>query len=658
VRRTDNFLAHGPRQLHHAATMKAPVISSILVLALLPLSPLSVFAQNVFIHGDLRQWHKVSLSMEGPSLNETNASPNNPFTDYRFNVTFRHESGSPEYKVPGYFAADGNAAHSSATSGKIWRAHLSPDKAGEWRYTIEFRKGKDAAIDEDAKTESIQPLHRRTGVFKVEATNKKAPDLRARGRLEYSGQRYLKFAGSGEYFLKFGADSPESLLAYADFDGTSANTNNPAREGEAKPAGLHKYQPHVKDWKEGDPTWKEGKGKGLIGALNYLASKGANAFSFLTYNAGGDGDNVWPFITRDDKLHYDCSKLEQWQIVFDHAQKLGLYLHFKLQENEMDDNRFGHERQARNTPALDGGKLGRERRLYLRELVARFGYALALNWNLGEENTQSPEEQRAMAEYIDEVDPYDHNIVIHTFPDEQDRVYSALLGTNSVLTGASLQNHWNAVHEKTLKWVKASAAAKRPWVVANDEQGPSDLGVPADPGYSGFSGKAEAKEGAYDLHDIRKYTLWGNLMAGGAGVEYYFGYKLPQNDLGCEDWRSREASWNYGRIALEFFRENKIPFHEMENANHLVGNAKNDNSAYCFASEGLYLVYLPKGGRAELNLPREIPVTVEIFNPREGGKLAPVPGIPPRGTKVPLQAPETAPQEDWLFVVRKSEPKL
>ena len=93
----------------------------------------------------------------------------------------------------------------------------------------------------------------------------------------------------------------------------------------------------------GDPTWKGGKGKGLIGALNYLSAKGVNTFSFLPYNAGGDGDNVWPFVARNDKLHYDCSKLDQWGVVFDHATAKGLYLHFKLQENEIDDDRRGHD---------------------------------------------------------------------------------------------------------------------------------------------------------------------------------------------------------------------------------------------------------------------------------------------------------------------------
>ena len=47
-------------------------------------------------------------------------------------------------------------------------------------------------------------------------------------------------------------------------------------------------------------------------------------------------------------------------------------------------------------------------------------------WNLGEENTQTPQQQRAMAAYIREVDPYDHHIVVHTYPGDQEKVYSQL----------------------------------------------------------------------------------------------------------------------------------------------------------------------------------------------------------------------------------------
>ena len=202
----------------------------------------------------------------------------------------------------------------------------------------------------------------------------------------------------------------------------------------------------------------------------------------------------------------------------------------------------------------------------------------------------------------------------------------------------------------------ASAAAKRPWVVANDEQNPADLGVPPDPGYAGSTGNAETKDGTYNLHDIRKYTLWGNLMAGGAGVEYYFGYKFPQNDLACEDFRSRDKSWDYGRIALDFFRKNKIPFEEMENANGLVGNTKSDNSAWCLAKEKeLYLVYLPKGGRAALRIPDDGPYTVRLFNPRSGGDLQPL-SSQAQARQLMLQAPQEGAAEDWLFVVRKETP--
>ena len=88
-----------------------------------------------------------------------------------------------------------------------------------------------------------------------------------------------------------------------------------------------------------------------------------------------------------------------------------------------------------------------------------------------------------------------------------------MLGNNSKLTGVSLQNEWNEVFECTKHWVDASTNAGTKWVVANDEQGHAQLGVPHDD-YTGTPNK----------ESIRQETLWGNIMAGGAGVMYYFGY--------------------------------------------------------------------------------------------------------------------------------------
>ena len=593
------------------------------------------------VSGELKQWHKVSVTLDGPFAHEKDNKPN-PFTDYRLDVNFKNEAGQ-SYIVPGYFAADGNAGESSAESGTSWRVDFSPDQPGTWTYAVSFLRGEGCALDPNTGT-PLEPFSGTGGSFKVAASDKTGRDLRGKGLLRYVGKNHLQFAGNEEYFIKAGADAPETFLGYKDFDGTVA--------GNPEKVPLKTWRAHRQDWQDGDPTWQDGKGKGMIGAINYLSGKGCNVFSFLTYNAGGDGDNVWPFISRDEKFHYDCSKLDQWSTVFDHGTERGMFLHFKLQETENDDNRRGHKngKDALVRTALDGGDLGPERKLYLREMIARFGHNLALNWNLGEENTQSTEQQKAMAQYIADLDPYHHPIVIHTYPDQQDKVYRPLLGAkNSALRGASLQNSdIKDCHSQIVKWVRASNQARTPWIVSFDEPGNAQTGMPADPGYPGMPDNFDDPS----IHDTRKFVLWGTLLGGGAGVEYYFGYKLPQNDLVCEDWRSRDQSWDYCRIALDFFRDHKIPFSGMSNHDALVGNPEHNNSAYCFAkAKHIYLVYLPDGGERTLDLgDADGSFSVQWFNPRSGGDLEDGGSID-GGEDITLNAPDAG--NDWLAVVRK-----
>jgi hypothetical protein len=133
----------------------------------------------VSISAELRQWHKVTLTLSGPRADELSSAPN-PFMNYRMAVTFAHESGSPTYRVPGYFAGDGDAANSSATSGNKWRAHLAPDKTGRWTYRIGFVSGKGIAIGAASTGQAVTPFDGRAGTFQVVATDKKAPDFRAR----------------------------------------------------------------------------------------------------------------------------------------------------------------------------------------------------------------------------------------------------------------------------------------------------------------------------------------------------------------------------------------------------------------------------------------------------------------------------------------------
>lgn len=564
---------------------------------------------NVTVEGELRQWHRITLSFEGPATHE-GATPN-PFRDYRLNVTVRHTASGREFTVPGFFAADGRAADTGSVSGRCWRAYFAPDATGEWTFVASFRSGADVAISTDPAAGVPMPPDGVTGSFVVLPTDKCGRDHRGKGRLQYVGRRYLRFAGTGEWFLKGGADSPENLLAYADFDGTVTSK--------------HRYAPHAGDFRPGDPTWAGGRGTNLIGALNYLADKGMNSVYFLTMNVGGDGDDVWPWTSKSERYRFDCSKLDQWEIVFDHMDRLGLQLHVVLQETENDQ-------------LLDGGALGTQRKLYLRELIARFAHHLALVWNLGEENTNTDAERKAFADYIRALDPYDHPIVVHTFPGQKEAVYAPLLG-HPAFEGPSLQNgSLGQTYSTTTNWLLRSAAAGRPWFVCLDENGPANVGVKPD-------------DVDPDHTEIRTTELWGNLMAGGAGCEWYFGYAYAHNDLNCEDWRSRDAMWDQTRWALEFF-QTYLPFPEMTPSNSLISAS----SGYCLAKPAdTYAVYLRTGGTTTLDLGADTNVyVVRWYNPRGGGPLrtGTVERVVGPGV-VSLGQPPDSPTNDWAVLVRR-----
>ena len=561
------------------------------------------------IAGELKKWHKITLTFEGPNTTET--SEPNPFTDYRLDVEFNHSDSGTRYIVPGYYAADGKAANTSAKSGNKWRVHFAPDQIGTWSYKASFTTGKHVSIS-DVKGVSAGYFDDKQGIFEIQVTDKAGRDLRARGRLDYVGKRYLKFVETGEYFLKEGPDAPENMLAYADFDG---DFKTDGRKDEL----IKTWQPHVKHWTAGDPVWEDDKGKGIIGAVNYLSSKGLNSFSFITMNINGDDRNVFPYLDYDERYRIDCSRMDQWEILFEYATQKGMFLHFKTMETE-------------NELLLDNGDLGPERKLYYRELIARFGHHLALNWNLGEEiNNSTTAQKKSWAQYFYDNDPYHHHIVIHNMNDP----HYDLLGPGSKLTGFSLQTDrqdFARVHERVLDYINRSDAAGKPWAVACDEPGDAEHALRPD------------NDAGRSHEDARKNALWGTLLAGGWGCEWYFGYKHAHSDLTCQDYSSRDSFWDYCKIALDLFVENNIPFWEMENADGLIDGG----NGYVFAKEGkIYLVYQKSGKEIVLNF-GEGEFRCSLFNPRTGNMVE---------DNIKIDGPQkkmiTLPdREDWLLVIR------
>jgi hypothetical protein len=564
------------------------------------------------INGELKVWHKVTLAFDGPATSET-ATPN-PFMDYRLNVTLTGPSGQV-YVVPGYFAADGNAANTSASAGNQWHAHLSPDEAGLWGYSVSFRTGPNLAVSDDPGAGSSGGfMDGETDSFVIEPTDKTGRDFRGKGLLEYVGMHHLQFAGTGAYFLKCGVDSPENFLAYAEFDG-------PFKTDGQTDFWIKTWSPHVADWQPGDPTWASVDGaagtygKGMIGALNYLAAEGLNAFSFLTLSIDGDDRNVFMYTDYNERLRLDVSRLAQWEIVFEHADTLGLYLHFKTQETENDH-------------LLDGGELGPQRRLYYRELIARFGHHLA--------------QILAFSDYFDTHDPYRHPVVLHTYPNEKELRYEPLLGVMPGLQGLSLQTQFSdfiEVHEDVRYWVQQSAAVDKPWVVACDEPGNASDGLVPD-----------SDVAAYDpgRNNARRHALWGAVMGGGAGLEWFFGSQHANSDRTCEDYRSRDLWWDQCRVMQRFFDHPNIPFWEMVSHDPLTS----DTDDHCLKKEGvIYLVFLPTAQATSITLGSG-DFIVRWFNPRTGGNLQFGSVVDISGPGVfPVGSPPSDPGTDWLAVI-------
>ncbi|MFK7766465.1 MAG: DUF5060 domain-containing protein [Mariniblastus sp.] len=620
-------------------------------------APTAVAVQAIETPAKVKLHHCQTISFIGPETSES-ATPN-PFTDYRLQVTFTHLESKRSKIVRGFYAADGNAAESGAESGGVWQVRFAPDEAGTWKYTAELRVGDHIAIDLTPTSGKQVEIENPSGTFEVwiaenDPTDKNAVagndtdqlDFRTRGRL-VADDGYFRFEGTKRRMIKVGADSPENLLAFVDFDGTF-RTSDKARDGENDPgSSLHRFPTHVADWSDGDPSWRDGKGKGLIGAINYLSSTGMNCVYFLTMNINGDGKDVWPYAKPDDFTRFDCSKLDQWEIVFDHMQRKGILIHLVTQETE-------------NENLLDGGDTGPLRKLYYSELIARFAHHPALVWNLGEENGpvewspvgQNSEQQKAMASYFKSVDPYNHPVLIHTHSTitDRDKILPPLVA-HQPLDGLSFQvDKPSQVHDEVIRWKALAKKSGHPWMITMDEIGKWDTGVVPD--------SVDA-----DHDGLRHQVLWGSLLAGGAGVEWYFGAKQPHNDLTSEDWRQRANMWAQTKIALDFF-EQHLPYWKMQPADELTAQ-KND---YCFANPGyFYAIYLPMIDAKEREATRlsfqpgsvvHAKYDVRWYSPKRGGELQSGSVESFDGTESgekDLGAPPKNQSEDWVILVRPAK---
>ena len=251
------------------------------------------------VSGELKQWHTVTIDFEGPYVQETAST----FRDYRLNVTFTNQDTGETMLVPGYFAADGDAENTSATEGDVWRVKFTPPATGNWTYEASFRTGDDVAVSLDADAGTGTSFDGASGTFDIDETDKTGSDLRAHGTLQVDGDFYLSYAGSGETYIKSGIGGPESFLAYEGFDNTQSVIIDSFTGRGIEPRDIIKtYEPHIQDFNEGDPTWGDGEGQGIIGAINYLGEVGINGIYLVLNSIGADSLNIHPWSIEEEAV--------------------------------------------------------------------------------------------------------------------------------------------------------------------------------------------------------------------------------------------------------------------------------------------------------------------------------------------------------------------
>lgn len=613
------------------------VIASVVVLLVLLITVSCDTPNSGKVSGALTKWNKITFDFAGPQVSETDNNPN-PFLDFRLQVEFTSPSGQT-YNVPGFFAGDG----AGADSGTVWRVHFSPDESGEWSYKAAFKSGDEIAINLNQEGESVS-FDGAEGTFQVEDLDTNAAGFYKWGRLEYVDKHYFKFR-DGDYWIKGGADSPENFLAYKGFDNTFGSSQN-YDDLESIPT-LHGYDVHIEDWNPGDPDWGDGKGKGIIGALNYLSSKNVNSIYFLLMNIGGDGKDVFPWVgtpvpegsPEDDNLHYDLSKLNQWEIVLEHAQRKGIALHAVFNEAEEENKR-----------ELDNGELGPERKLFYREMIARFAHHPALQWNISEEYNLKfdlgEERVHKFASYIKEVDPYDHPITVHTAGDPLEEL--AFTFGDSLFSTTSVQLNQRRIDQITEGIREMTSEAGRPIPASMDEftvdMGENLSWIPID-----------------NANLQRKQKLWPTYLSGGQ-IEFILegflevdSFKKPETD----------ALWDYIWYARSFMEEN-LPFHEMQPMDELVtGEATitvgegdgvtSEMGAQVFVKpDNVYAIYFPvtnATGTVDLTS-LEGAATFQWYNPRTGEYVGEPKQVTGGGNYL-IGSPPSTPEEDWVVLIQK-----
>ncbi len=139
--------------------------------------------------------------------------------------------------------------------GDVRRVWLTPDEPGTWQFGGSFRAGPQVAVSQENRAGEGHGLDGATRSFGVAPRDTAAPGFAKWGRLERADSHCLQF-WDGCHWIRGGVDS---------------------------------------------------QGKGIVGAINYLATQNVNSICFMPMKIGGDGKDAWPFAGKPDPKKRDST---------------------------------------------------------------------------------------------------------------------------------------------------------------------------------------------------------------------------------------------------------------------------------------------------------------------------------------------------------------
>lgn len=398
-------------------------------------------------------------------------------------------------------------------------------------------------------------------------------NLKCNGHLEYVGGHYLQFQ-DGEFWLKTGLDDPENFLGTAFGDWNAKRTQ--------------------------------------IDLLNEL---GVNSIYVITNNIGGDRKDTWPWVgdtesqARSNADRFDVARLQAWEEFFSYVQEKGIVLHFVFNDDSAwrDYDEF----------------------LYIREMVARFGYLPGIIWNVGEEANEifTDREQLAFAAMVRDLDPYNHPVTVHRkapwpfLGDQEFESSSIQIGDGGADFSTTRLPDYNSI---VIEHREGSSQQGHPIPIMIDET----------PRITEVNPEVREK--------FRNQVLYPILMGGGNFELHYRDAYGQSGSVRIEDLEPLITDM----VRLRRFME-ELPFPEMQPCNQLLANVNN----ICFGYEGLiYMLYLPGGGSEEIDL-NEVEGAFEYswFNPRTGETMQI--GSVDDGQLRLFTAPD---ERDWVLLLRKN----